>query len=668
MSYLGSIRVQNFLMKTRLWFAKYWHFLPVLLGLTLVAVYWQGLAGGFFFDDEPNILRVEAIQLDSLSVESIRQAWNSGFAGPLGRPISQVSFAFNYYFSGFSPFAFKLTNLALHGLNGILVYLIALRLFAATSPDLTKGEARLRSYLAAAIWLLHPIQLTSVLYVVQRMTSLSASFLLLAFLLHVSSRQHERLALKHIYVLMFAWGVVWPLSLLSKESGALFPGFVAAYELIIRRAAYQKLDGFGRILLWCVGGGAAAALVYLFTPAAQWLWAGYEFRSFSLVERLLTEGRVLCVYLGLIFMPRMGEFALYHDDIVISTSLINPWTTLPALAGLMGLVACAWWYRSKFPLLSFSIAWFMVAHSLESTALPLEIAHEHRNYVGLFGIILAPLWGLSALISHAGTRRTLGISLAVALLGYLGLVTALRSHQSGNEVLRTQLETQYHPGSPRAHYEAAAALARQLSGDPRDLFTYVMARKHYEKAGTLDKSFKLSWLGLVHLNCMTGQKVEAAWTEELAHRLQFTPFAPGDASVLYSLKEMAIAGTLCLTRQDMQALFNAALSNNAASHHVRAKLYSWLADYLLLRERDLPAAQHALGQSLILAPANASNRLKWAQLLFLLGQEKEALQWLNALNNESLTRSEQKTRKNLLDCLASESKGCRVIPPIVANR
>ncbi len=84
--------------------------------------------------------------------------------------------------------------------------------------------------------MIHPIQLTSVLYVVQRMTSLSAFFLLLALILHVSARRRKELDRVAVSWLILAWCVFWPLSILSKETGILLPGFVAVYELIVRRS------------------------------------------------------------------------------------------------------------------------------------------------------------------------------------------------------------------------------------------------------------------------------------------------------------------------------------------------------------------------------------------------------------------------------------------------
>ncbi len=338
----------------------------LVLQVAVFLVYSAGLGGGFFFDDQPSILLAEGVKLDTLSFESIRQALASGSSGPSGRPVSQLSFALNYYFSGFDAFAFKATNLAIHAANGVLVFLLALRLLAAGRPTNRGKYLQMAAGLVAVVWLLHPIQLLPVLHVVQRMTSLSALFLFAALLLHVRAR--ERGGPWATGALVLAWGVFWPLSFLSKESGALFPLFALAYELIIRRRLHGKLDWPARVLATVVALTAIGAAGYVLSPFGSWLWAGYDMRSFSLAERLLTEGRVLWFYLGLIFLPRLEAFGLYHDDISLSHGLLDPWTTLPALLGLAGLVWLAWWSRARAPLVSFGIAWFLIGHLLESTA------------------------------------------------------------------------------------------------------------------------------------------------------------------------------------------------------------------------------------------------------------------------------------------------------------
>jgi len=618
----------------------------LVVSSVLVAIYWPGLQGGFFFDDGPSILFVEGVRLESLSRESVHQALVSGGAGPSGRPIAQLSFALNYYFSGFNPLAFKATNLAIHLACGFLVFCLNCRLLAAATPAAGQCNRFLASGAMAALWLLQPIQLLPVLHVVQRMTSMSAFFLLAALLLHIAGR--ERGGRAGAAWILLAWAILWPLSFLSKETGALFPLFVLAWEVILRRALLGKLDRFA--LGFVVLNGLLLSLIalYVFTGRAQWLWAGYELRPFSLVERLLSEGRILWFYLGLMVVPRIESFGLYHDDIAVSTSLISPWTTLPALLGLTGLLWLAWRLRRSAPLAAFGIVWFLIGHSLESTVLPLELAHEHRNYLPLLGVLLVAGWALLRALEGTRRARTAGILLAGAVLVYSALVTWLRTNQYGEEVRRTQIEALHHPASARARHEAGLALSDLPDAVLPDSRIYVLAREHYVAATEADPDFKMSLLGLIQLDCKAKKAVERAEINELSRRLRETRFAPGDRGVLYSLKAMAIAGTACLNRADVDNLFASALANPGTSPAVQSFLHSWHADYLWLHERDDAAARSALGRSLALNPGNLSNRLKWAQLLFISGEREQARRLLLELQGESFSAEERQTINELL--------------------
>lgn len=618
----------------------------LILGVLLAGMYWSGLHGQFFFDDLPNILKVESVRFDTISWQALRDVFASGGSGPFGRPVAQLSFSLNYYFSGLDPFAFKLTNLVIHFGGGVLVYVLAFRLFASV-PDAPSLSYRfVASALLAALWLVHPIQLLPVLHVVQRMTSLSAFFLLAALLCHLRGRESKDMV--GLAWLVVAWGVFWPLSFLSKETGLLFPVFVLAWELIVRRAMAGAVDRFAKIFSLLAGSGLAMVVAYSLLPSGQWLWAGYGMRSFSLIERLLTEGRVLWFYLSLIFFPRLEAFGLFHDDFAISSGVLEPWTTMPAFAGLAGLVWLAWWARLRSPLVSFGIAWFLIGHAMESTVLPLEIAHEHRNYLPVLGMLLAAVTLLIRAFTATGALKTMSVALVVVILGYFSFVTALRAHEFGDEVRRTQIEAQHHRGSARAQHEAGRILAGLVDSNTSSSPAYSLAKVHYELAGQLDPNFKMNWLGLIHLNCSTGVPLERSWINELERRLRDTAFSPGDRTVLYSLKEMSIAHSICLERRDVDALFAAAIANQGVSPSVRAMLHSWHADYLWLLAHDLIAAGVALDQSLALAPTNVSNRLKWAQLRYLSGEHEQARELLLALRSERFSMGERKTLDELL--------------------
>ena len=102
--------------------------LPLIVVLVTVLIYLPGLYGDFVFDDSVNILDNSALKVTTLTRENILTAALSGKSGPLGRSISMLSFAGNYYFTEFEPFFFKLTNVFIHIFAGLGVYMFVRQL------------------------------------------------------------------------------------------------------------------------------------------------------------------------------------------------------------------------------------------------------------------------------------------------------------------------------------------------------------------------------------------------------------------------------------------------------------------------------------------------------------------------------------------------------------
>ena len=116
--------------------------LPVVAILAFL-IYEPGLHGYFLFDDYTNIVNNAQIRLNTLSFSSLTDAALSSEAGPLGRPISMASFAVDAYFHGVDPYYFKLTNLCIHIVNGLLIFRLAL-LLLSTRCGSVEAHARLQ--------------------------------------------------------------------------------------------------------------------------------------------------------------------------------------------------------------------------------------------------------------------------------------------------------------------------------------------------------------------------------------------------------------------------------------------------------------------------------------------------------------------------------------------
>lgn len=556
-----------------------------LLAVTL-ACYLPGLAGHFIFDDGANIGNNPHLQIDRLDAASLWQAASSGSAGPLKRPISMASFAVNHYFTGLDSYYFKLANLGIHLLNGALVFLLArlllglhLRLRGAADDNMVAWVA----LAVAALWLLHPFNLTGVLYVVQRMTSLSALFTLAGLILYLHGRKslldgRNRSGFAAIMAAIF---VFTPLAALSKENGVLLPLFMLVIEATLLR--WSAPDRNARRMLMALLGLTLAlpllfGLFYVLGKPGPMLAGGYAWRDFSLVERLMTEARVLWFYLHMIVLPSMGEMGLHHDDIPISRSLLSPWTTLPAIVGLLLLAAGAFVLRNKQPLLTFGIAFFFAGHAMESTIIPLELAFEHRNYLPMFGILLPLAYYALDEKSHASSVRVRRIAFLLLLALFAGL-TASRAQQWGNTLQMRMLEAERHPRSVRAHTDLAGLynhLPPTSNEDALDL--YHKALSHYRQAADNAPTSVSGLLGMLAVNAQRRLPLDDALLTELEQRLATVPFGPPNKnSLVGAVRDMA-SGYFAVNAETVERLYRATMSNPLLTGSHRSQIVAEFAN------------------------------------------------------------------------------------------
>ncbi len=426
---------------------------PTAAILTALLGYYPGLDGGFVFDDHANIVSNDDVRIESLGPIELWRSASSGRSGPLGRPLAMLSFGLNTYFSGMDAWAMKLTNVLLHGVNatfvGILAYLL---LNALLAPQASRGWRLGIALFTAAAWLLHPLNLTSVLYVVQRMTSLATLAMLLGIIGYVHARTRMISGRTGWALLITATVLALMLGLASKETAALLPVYLLVCELAVFRFAGRTRTRYGLFAFYGLSLGLPALAILSYTlidPEA--LFGAYQGRDFTLWGRLLTEARVILWYLGMILIPRTSELGLFLDDFAISLSLLDPMVTLPALIATATGVTTAFYGLRRAPVLGFAILWFLGGHLLESTVLPLEIAYEHRNYLPSFGIIFAVVYYVTLAFRYFGSSR-LGWLVMFAWLAVLAFGLHVRAYEWGEPRRHYSMEVQHHPKSPRAHF------------------------------------------------------------------------------------------------------------------------------------------------------------------------------------------------------------------------
>jgi len=406
-------------------------------------IYSQGLTGIFIFDDIPN--------LSPMGRYNELGFWNGfriflleGHSGPTGRPISLASFYLNDTQWPSLPFSFIKTNILIHLLNGVLVFWFCFKL--SKILEIAKTYQTGFALLITAVWLLHPMHTTTVLYVVQRMTELSATFMLTGVLFYLYGRKKLFTnQLSGFLLLYIGVGISLLLAILSKENGILLVAFILVVELFLLQAF--KNNPPPRFNYWFF-----PAIVFPFICVLIYLGLktdpnSFINRDFSLSERLLTEPRILFDYLYHIFIPNMNYITIFHDDYPISTSLIKPWATIIAIVSLVSLVLFAFIGRKKYPLISFAIAWFFAGHLIESTVLPLELYFEHRNYLPMLGIFISLAWYAIKLFE---TQKTLVVSIASLVLILNTFILYQNTKLWGNPLELGIAWFQNHPKSERS--------------------------------------------------------------------------------------------------------------------------------------------------------------------------------------------------------------------------
>jgi protein O-mannosyl-transferase len=607
-----------------------------LLLLTVAACYAPGLKGGYAFDDDVNILQNSSLRLHSLQWDGLWSAAWSGDAGPLGRPIALVTFALNLYFGGTDPYYFKLINLLIHLVNVLLVGALAQTLCDAFEQKSTRTTSiqnpnAWSGWVVASIWGLHPLNLTAVLYVVQRMTSLSACFgfaALLIFCRYRIATTRGRVGRRPYLALLGRVPIVLALlaaSVLTKESGLLFVVLLIWVEYFAFRFRYRDrpLVLYGVRAKRLISGALllAGAAVLIFKLPTMLAPAAFANRDFDLKERVFTESRVLFYYLQMIFLPRASGLSLYHDDFTISRSFWDPLTTAFSIWGLALISAGAVVLRRRLPLLLFAWGWFLIAHSLESTIFPLELVHEHRNYFAMFGLFLLVSIGFQEI--RAIDKRRLAMVLLTLYLGLLAFVTYNRSLQWSNVVDWAANEAENRPSSPRANYELARnyMVLFQNTGDDRfgALADEALVRSTQSYLPTV-----LPFLARVHLAYFRGLEPDPSLLSSVISRFRDLPYYNTNTGALNSFMACQIEKTCRLPDDQALSIFKAALDNPLIPRDQKAEVTKILAQYYINKYGDLPRGA-ALISAAIAMNDEASSRIMYAQALAFLGKFADGL-------------------------------------------
>ncbi len=447
--------------KPRRWWTEWWIWATALAGLLVVyQVYAPAINGAFVFDDLALPFRTPEIKQDMLS-----------FVGRL-RPLLMLSYWIDYHrtagVDGADPHTFHSTNILLHFLTSVIATLIVLKLL-----EWTGVEKRMRTALAifaGALFLLHPLQTESVAYVASRSELLSVLFYYAAFAVFVW-RPGESMTLLRAVAILLLFGAAAG----TKEHTLTLPVLLILTDYFWNRGGIRK----NGILYALLGVGAIFGGLYVWSIIRGANTAGFGLRDLTPVQYLLTEGRVVWIYIRMFFLP-FGQNV--DPDIPISHGPFDHGAIF-GLAALAAVAVAAWIYRKRWPLASFGVFMFLLLIAPTSSFIPIhDVLVEYRVYLPFLGLVLICCEALRRL----KFSQTIGIGAAALLI--CSVITYQRNQVWSSPLALWQDSVNKSPNKYRPRFQ----LARQLFDENR----CVDAVQSYDKAsrlGPIEDQLLIDW-------------------------------------------------------------------------------------------------------------------------------------------------------------------------------
>lgn len=472
-------------------------FAPLILATSAALSYYTSLTYELQFDDIANITKHFNIRHYTLR--------NLFFSG--SRWISYWLNSLYYKIGKFNPFYYRLGNVAIHTINGILIFFLLLTLLTKlTNASFFKRNAWSISLLTSLIFVLHPVQTQTVSYVIQGQLEGLASFFMLSIVLcflHIN--QTSRRWLRIILIILFF--VLIFLATGTKEIAIVTPALTLLTDwFFVARASFNELKKrwwlhlISTILV--VGAYVWFLSVTFFTRLFSLSMIVENNLGNVITERydeaikplsfFMSQFKVILHYLWIYLWP--FDISVEYDWI-LSKSFFAPDCLLPFII-LCTVVFFIYKLLRKDPtnIVGFAALWFAISMAPRSTIMPSpELLVDYKTYPASFSIVfliavaIIKLWEFTKnhtqIMARHAERYKIPHLLVILLAVTMGLGTSYRNvvWSSGIEFWGNIIKNA--PGKIRAYNNYGVELA-QKAGKFEEAIPY------YQYAIKMDKKYR----------------------------------------------------------------------------------------------------------------------------------------------------------------------------------
>jgi len=476
----------------------------LLIFLATLFSHWQAIGGGFIWDDDAHITR--------MNLRSLQGLWDIWFklgATQQYYPLVHSFFWFEQAFWGDVPAYYHITNIILHT---VVVFLLVTVLRLLEIPG---------AWVAGFIFALHPVHVESVAWITEQKNTISAIFYLFTLFYYIKFDEDRRQ--KH-YAIAVGFFV---LALLSKTVTATLPAALLVVfwwkrgNLSLRRDVVPLLPFF----ILGISGGIFTAWVervYIGAQGADYLSAV----QLTPLTRCLLAGHVILFYLSKLIWPINLVFIYEHWTI----SATNPFDyiyTIAVIAIIIFLIRFSSFRANRKPSDTFSRAplagFFFFCGTLFpvlgfANVYPFMFSYvaDHFQYLASLGIIVPvasflTLWVESLEHDHRGLGAALG-GVSLALLGFLSW-SQCSMYADAQTLYRVTIER--NPSCWMAHNNLGAILLNQGDKVPE-------AQAQFQAALSIRPGYPDARSNMCSVLIRTGKFKEAQENGEEAVRLRPT--------------------------------------------------------------------------------------------------------------------------------------------------
>jgi tetratricopeptide (TPR) repeat protein len=388
-----------------------WLLVLVLLIVTFAA-YQSVWHAGFIWDDDDHLTANPAMT----APHGLRMIWSS-LAVSRYYPLTLTTFWVQRRFWGLNPMPYHLVNIALHAINGILVFLVLRRL-------------RVRAaWLAAMLWVLHPVNVESAAWITELKNTQSGALFFLAVLCFL---RFETTATNGWYALALLCGLA---AMLSKPSTVVLP-LAMLLCLWWERGGWSRSDrGWRRADLrriapfFILASGMSAWTVI--EQRGHILRAGTAEWKLSMPERLVIAGKAVWFYAAKLFWP--VPLAFVYPRWAVDAEALSSWMPLAGLV-VVAIVLWVWrrqvWARAGLFGFGFFVAALLpVLGFFDVYYFRYSFVADHFQYLASVGLIAVVASGAAMVCDRAGRLgRQIGAVAAAVVLLLLAALTWRQGH------------------------------------------------------------------------------------------------------------------------------------------------------------------------------------------------------------------------------------------------